>query len=202
MKTLIIVDAQNDFMPGGALEVPKGDTIVPVINRIQPKFELIIATQDWHPNNHKSFASNHKGKEVFEKITYNGIEQTMWPDHCVQGSNGASFHEQLNMKPVEAIFRKGMNPEIDSYSGFYDNGHQKSTGLAGYLKEKGVDELYFSGLAADICVYYTLLDAIKEGFKVNLLLDATRPLDQEEFEKQIEELTSDGVTVMKTEDLK
>lgn len=201
MKTLIIVDAQNDFMPGGALEVPKGDTIVPVINKVQPKFELIIATQDWHPNNHKSFASNHKGKKAFEKITYNGIEQIMWPDHCVQGTNGASFHAQLDLNAVEAIFRKGMNPEIDSYSGFYDNGHQKSTGLAGYLKEKNVDELYFCGLAADICVYYTLLDAIKEGFKTNLLLDATRPLDQGEFAKQTVRLHSEGVTIIQTEEL-
>lgn len=201
MKTLIIVDAQNDFMPGGALEVPEGHAIVPVINKILPQFDLVVTTQDWHPKNHKSFASNHKGKKVFEKTTINGLEQILWPDHCVQGTNGADFHAQLNMKPVEAVFRKGMNPDIDSYSGFYDNGHQKSTGLAGYLKEKGADELYFCGLAADICVYFTILDAIKEGFKVNLLRDATRPLDQDEFAKQTVRLLFDGVTIIQTREL-
>lgn len=201
MKTLIIVDAQNDFMPGGALAVPEGDTIVPVINRILPEFDLVVATQDWHPINHKSFASNHKGKKVYEKTMLSGLDQVLWPDHCVQGTSGASFHPQLDMKPVEAIFRKGMDPEIDSYSGFYDNGHQKSTGLAGYLKEKGVDDLYFCGLAADFCVYFSMLDALREGFKVHLLLDATKPLDQGAFEKQKEKFHLDGVAMMQTSEL-
>lgn len=196
MKTLIIVDAQIDFMPGGALEVKHGDDIIPVINKIIPEFDLVVATQDWHPENHKSFASNHKDKDPFDSISLNGLQQTLWPDHCVQGTNGASFHQQLNMNAVEAIFRKGMNAEIDSYSGFYDNGHQKTTGLDGYLRVKGADELYFCGLAADICVYYTMLDALKENFKVNLLKNATKPLNLEDFLKQIDELQAKGVKII------
>lgn len=129
MKTLIIVDVQNDFMPEGSLAVPKGNEIVPVINRIQPSFDLVVATQDWHPENHKSFASNHEGKKVFEKIRLNKTEQILWPDHCIQDTPGALFHPDLEMKRVETVFRKGMDPDIDSYSGFYDNGHEKSTGL-------------------------------------------------------------------------
>lgn len=201
MKTLVIVDAQIDFMPGGALEISQGDAIVPVINNLLPAFSLVVATQDWHLKNHKSFASNHKGKNVFDIISLNGIEQVLWPDHCVQGTEGASFHADLNMNPIEAIFRKGMDPEIDSYSGFYDNGHQKSTGLSGYLKEKGAKELYFCGLAADICVYYTLLDAAKEGFNVHLIEDATKPLNQNDFEKQLKALKKDGVGILKSSEL-
>ena len=182
MKTLIIVDAQNDFMPGGALEVRKGDKIIPVINKILPKFDLVVATQDWHPSNHKSFAVNHADKKEFEIIQLNGLEQKLWPPHCVQGTAGAEFHRDLNMKPVEAIFRKGMDEEIDSYSGFYDNGHKKSTGLAGFLKEKTAKDLYFCGLAADICVYFTLLDALKEGFKATLIEDAAIPLLMEHYD--------------------
>lgn len=182
MKTLILIDVQNDFMPGGSLAVPQGNEIVPVINAILPEFNLVIATQDWHPATHKSFASNHEGREVFETIDLNGLEQKLWPDHCVQNTPGAEFHPDLNSGPIEAIFRKGMDPEIDSYSGFYDNGHRKTTGLAGYLKEKGAKELYFCGLAADICVYFTLVDALKDGFKATLIEDASKALDAEGFE--------------------
>ena len=183
MKTLVIVDVQNDFMPGGALAVPEGDMVVPVINKIISKFDLVVATQDWHPGNHKSFASQHKGKNVFDIIDLNGLQQKLWPDHCVQDTSGADFHPDLQIKPIEAIFRKGMDSEIDSYSGFYDNGHRKNTGLAGYLREKGATELYFCGLAADICVYFTLKDAQNEGFPVNLIEDASKPLDSSGFEK-------------------
>ncbi len=144
MKALILVDVQNDFTVGGALEVPGGDGIIEPINRIQERFELVIATQDWHPSDHASFASNHKGKEPFDVIDLHGIEQTLWPDHCVQGSKGAQFHPGLETNRIEAIFRKGMAREIDSYSGFYDNGHQRTTGLTGYLREKGAENLYFS----------------------------------------------------------
>jgi len=198
MKTLIIIDAQNDFMPGGALEVKDGDEIVPKINSVFSKFDLIIATQDWHPKDHKSFASNHSGKNTFDTIILNGLEQTLWPNHCVQGSDGAKFHSELNTKPIEAIFRKGMNPEIDSYSGFYDNDHQKNTGLAGYLRDKGADDLYFCGLAADICVYFSMIDALKENFNVSLLKQATKPLNPEEFSIQIDELKKKGVSVIET----
>ncbi|SHI61269.1 nicotinamidase/pyrazinamidase [Mesonia phycicola] len=183
MKALVLVDVQNDFMPGGKLAVPKGDEIVPVINSIQSKFDLIVATQDWHPENHISFANNHLGKEEFDTIQVEGITQVLWPAHCVQDSKGADFHKDLNTAKIEAIFRKGTNPRIDSYSGFYDNAHLKSTGLSGYLKEKGVSEVYFCGLATDICVYYTLKDAIAEGFTSYLIEDASKPLDVEEYEK-------------------
>ncbi len=183
MKTLIIVDVQNDFMPGGALEVREGDRIVPVINGILPQFDLVIATQDWHPENHKSFAENHPGKEEYEEIDLNGLPQKLWPVHCVQNSRGADFHPGLTTGPIEAIFRKGMDPEIDSYSGFYDNGHRKSTGLAGYLREKKAEDLFFCGLAGDICVNFTLMDALSEGFSATLIEDAAVPLQMENWEQ-------------------
>lgn len=182
MKTLIIIDAQNDFMPGGALAVPDGDSIVPIINRIQHKFDLIVAAQDWHPKDHVSFASNHPGKKAFDEIEVYDNPQTLWPDHCVQDSFGAFFHPDLNTQKWEAVFRKGTNRKIDSYSAFYDNGKLKSTGLAGYLKEKGASHLYFCGLAADICVYFSIYDAFKEGFACFLIEDASKPLNVQDFE--------------------
>ena len=193
MQTMIIIDAQNDFMPGGSLEVKNGDEIVAEINKLQPEFDLIVATQDWHPVNHKSFASSHEGKQPNDQIMLHGLQQILWPDHCVQGSEGAKFHADLETKRVEAIFRKGMDPEIDSYSGFYDNGHRKDTGLSGYLKGREAHELYFCGLAADICVYFSMKDALKEGFKVHLIENATKPLDPVQYEKQKEELRQEGV---------
>lgn len=196
MKTLVIVDPQNDFMPGGSLEVANGDAIIPFINLQIPQFDLIVATQDWHPQHHGSFASNHPEKEPFEKTKLGGLDQILWPDHCVQGTSGAEFHPDLETDRIEAIFRKGMDSSIDSYSGFYDNGHKKSTGLSGYLREKGADELFFCGLAADICVYFTILDAIKENFKTHLLLQGTRPLDQDEFEKIKVELSGKGTKMI------
>lgn len=197
MKTLVIVDPQNDFMPGGSLEVPKGDEIVPVINELQNDFDLVVATQDWHPPKHLSFASNHEGQSEFDEIKLdNGMDQILWPDHCVQGSAGAEFHKDLDTRKVEAIFRKGMHPKMDSYSGFYDNGHEKNTGLAGYLRAKGADELYFCGLAADVCVYFTLKDALKEGFKAHLFLEATRALEKDKFEKQKQELKEMGAELV------
>lgn len=201
MKTLIIVDAQNDFMPGGALEVRQGDQIVPVINRIQKNFDLLVATQDWHPASHKSFAVNHAGKKEFETIELFGLEQKLWPPHCIQDTPGAEFHPQLNMNGVEAIFRKGMEENIDSYSGFYDNGHKKSTGLAGYLREKGCKQLYFGGLAADICVYFTLLDALKEGFEAFLIEDAAVPLDMDNYEEIKRQIKEKGGKVISSEEI-
>ena len=182
MKTLIIIDLQNDFMPGGSLEVPDGDKIVPVINRLQNSFDLVLATQDWHPRSHKSFASNHFGTKPFDRIVLHDIVQTLWPDHCIQGSSGSAFHKDLDTNVIAAIFRKGMDPETDSYSGFYDNNHRFSTGLSGYLREKGVSDLYFCGLAADICVYYSILDSILEGFNATLIEDAASPLYKEKFD--------------------
>lgn len=187
-KALIIIDVQNDFIPGGSLAVEEGNQIIPEINRLILDFELVIATQDWHPSDHKSFASQHSGKNVFDIIDLNGMEQVLWPDHCIQGTHGAEFHKDLNMNKVEAIFRKGTEPEIDSYSGFFDNGHLKITGLTGYLKEKAIEELHFCGLAADFCVYYSMKDALAAGFLVVLHENATRPINAENFEMQKSEL--------------
>ncbi|QXP63449.1 bifunctional nicotinamidase/pyrazinamidase [Polaribacter sp. HaHaR_3_91] len=199
MKTLLIIDVQNDFIPGGSLPVPNGDKIVSIINEIQPKFDLVIATQDWHPEDHISFASNHKGLSNFDKIEIKGISQTLWPNHCVQGSKGAELHPKLNTLKCETIFRKGTNKEIDSYSAFYDNGHLKSTGLAGYLKEKGTTELFICGLAADICVYYSIRDAVKEGFNCFFIEDASEALDNEGFKKIKKEMVDMGVKIISSE---
>lgn len=201
MKTLIIIDVQNDFMPGGPLAVLQGNEIVPVINRIQNYFDLVVATQDWHPLNHKSFASNHYEKKPFDSILLHGVHQTLWPDHCVQGTSGAEFHKDLESKRIATIFRKGMDPEIDSYSGFYDNNHQLSTGMAGYLKEKGATDVYFCGLAADICVYYTILDSILEGFSVTLIEDASRPLYPDKFDDIKCELAKLAVRIITSQEL-
>lgn len=202
MKALIMVDVQNDFMPGGALAVPGGHEIVPIINALQGEFDLVVATQDWHPPNHASFASNHKGRKQFDQIDLDGMPQTLWPDHCVQGSRGASFHPQLDLKPVEAVIRKGMASEIDSYSGFFDNHHKKHTGLAGYLREKAATELFFCGLAADICVAFTLNDALELGFAATLIEDATRPLDAEVFQHVKQELLRTGAKVTSSADIR
>ena len=201
MKTLIIVDAQNDFMPGGALEVREGDKIIPVINRMISKFDLVVATQDWHPSNHKSFAINHEDHEEYEIIQWHGIEQKLWPPHCIQNTPGAEFHRQLATECIEAIFRKGMDENIDSYSGFYDNGHKKSTGLAGYLKEKGATDLYFCGLAGDICVYFSMLDALKEGFNATLVKDAAIPLQKESFEAIEQQIMEKGGRIKTSEEI-
>lgn len=201
MKTLIILDVQNDFMPGGALAVPEGDVIVPVINQVMAHFDLIVATQDWHPQNHKSFASRHPGKKPFEKIQLHGLEQTLWPDHCVQGSEGAEFFPQLETRRIAAIFRKGMDPEIDSYSGFYENDHKKSTGLTAYLRAKGASKLYFCGLCADICVYYSIKDALQEGFVSYLIEDATHPLNEDVFKRIRVELKQLGVGLIQSSEL-
>ena len=201
MKALVIIDVQNDFMPGGSLEVPDGDLIVPVINRIQEKFNLVAITQDWHPQNHVSFASNHPGEQPYNKIDVQGADQILWPDHCVQGTPGASFHPALETDGASAIFRKGMNPLVDSYSGFYDNRHQISTGLSGYLKEKKVTELYFCGLAADICVYYTIIDALNEGFSSTLIEDASRPLNNETFPFIKQDLLTRGARIINSDEI-
>ncbi len=183
MKALILIDIQNDFIPGGALAVPDGDAIIPIVNQLQEHFELVIATQDWHPADHKSFASAHKDKKPFEVISLHNSPQTLWPDHCVQGTTGAAFSNRLHGNKTEAIFRKGTDREIDSYSGFYDNGRRKSTGLTGYLRDKKVTEVYLTGLAGDICVYYTAMDSLSENFITYIIEDAVRPLSSIDFEK-------------------
>jgi nicotinamidase/pyrazinamidase len=201
MKALVIIDVQNDFMPGAPLEVPFGDTIIPVINQLQNHFDLVVTTQDWHPQNHISFASNHPNKKPFAKISLRGIDQILWPDHCVQDTQGAMFHPALETSKIAAIFRKGMNAEVDSYSGFYDNGHQVSTGLAGYLREKGVNEVYYCGLAADICVYYTIKDSVMEGFHSTLVEDASQPLSIKVFASLKNELSELGVRIFNSKEV-
>ena len=201
IKALIIVDIQNDFTTGGALAVPGGESIIDAVNAIQEKFALVVATQDWHPPGHKSFASSHSGKNQFEKIVLDGKDQVLWPDHCIQGSRGAELHPELRTNRLEAIFRKGMAINIDSYSGFYDNGHRKSTGLAGYLKERLVDEVYVCGLAADYCVYYTAKDSIKEGFKTFYIEDATRWIDHAGFIAAKKDIIESGGYLITTREI-
>jgi nicotinamidase/pyrazinamidase len=198
MKALILVDIQNDFLKGGSLEVPGGNDIIPVCNFMQHYFELVVATQDWHPENHKSFARMHSMMNVYDVIDLKGLEQVLWPDHCVQGSTGAEFSRELHLNRAEAIFRKGTDPDIDSYSGFFDNGHRKTTGLSAYLKSKGVTDVYISGLAADFCVYYTAKDALAEGFNTFIIEDAVKPIKKQGFEKAKEDIIENGGKIIES----
>jgi nicotinamidase/pyrazinamidase len=176
---LVIVDAQNDFCAGGALAVPQGEAIVPVANRIARHFAHVLATQDWHPPGHLSFASSHEGMQPFQRIEVAYGGQTLWPDHCVQGTKGAEFHRALDLERVELVVRKGFRPEIDSYSAFFENDRRTPTGLAGYLRERGFRRVFLAGLATDYCVHYSALDARREGFDVVVIEDACRAIDLE-----------------------
>ena len=179
MDALLIVDVQNDFCPGGALEVPNGDQIVPIINQLSAEFDAIIQTQDWHPAGHSSFASSHDGKSPFETTEMPYGTQVLWPDHCVQGSKGAAFHPDLETDHSQLIIRKGFRREIDSYSAFYENDDETTTGLTGYLRERGIDTLYAVGLATDFCVKWSVVDGLKEGFEVYVVEDAVKGIDIE-----------------------
>ncbi|AHF15610.1 bifunctional nicotinamidase/pyrazinamidase [Niabella soli] len=192
MKCLIIVDMQYDFLPGGALAVPGGNTLIPVINNLQREYDLVVATQDWHPAGHKSFASQHPGKKVFAIIEWKGGSQTLWPDHCLQGTRGAELHKDIDQHKIAAIFRKGMDPGIDSYSGFFDNGHLKSTGLGAYLKGLNINAVDVCGLAADFCVYFTALDALELGMKSTIIEKATLPIDAVRFQQLKEAFVERG----------
>lgn len=192
MNALIIVDIQHDFLPGGALAVPHGGEIIDVINRIQADYDLVVATQDWHPAGHKSFASSHPGRKPYELIDLHGLPQTLWPDHCVQGTAGAALSEALDTKRIEAIFRKGMDVEIDSYSGFFDNGRRKATGLAGFLHDRNVSSVDVCGLAADYCVFFTAMDALDAGFSAVILDHASRAIDPVEYEAKKAEFLQKG----------
>lgn len=193
MKALLIVDIQNDFLPGGALAVPQGDEIIPLVNALQSHFDLVVATQDWHPQKHGSFASAHETIEVFSVGELGGLPQVFWPDHCVQQSSGAEFAAGLDQSRIEAIFRKGTRAEIDSYSGFYDNGKLNSTGLEAFLKGKGISKVFVCGLAADYCVGYTAEDAVDAGFKTFFIEDATRYIAPQSYEQMKEHLQIKGV---------
>ena len=197
MNALILVDIQNDFLPGGALAVPEGDQVVSVANRLMDDFQIIVATQDWHPADHGSFAANHPGRKLFEVIDLNGLPQVLWPVHCVQGTSGAEFAPELEVERITRVFRKGIDAGIDSYSGLYDNGHRRSTGLAEWLREQGVKRLTVCGLATDYCVKFTALDAVAEGFEVTLHLPASRGvnLSPGDVDAAVEEMRSKGVTI-------
>jgi len=174
---LVLVDLQYDFMPGGALPVSDGDQIVPVANRLAARFAHMVATQDWHPADHSSFASRHAGQAPFRTVEMPYGPQTLWPDHCVQGTAGAAFHVDFDVNRAELVVRKGYRREIDSYSAFMENDHATPTGLAGYLRERGFTRLFFAGLATDFCVAWSVLDARKAGFEAVILTDACRAID-------------------------
>ena len=174
---LLVIDVQNDFCPGGALAVPEGDKVVPLINRIGRQFEHVVLTQDWHPAGHSSFASQHQGKQPFETIAAGYGEQTLWPDHCVQGTPGAAFHPALDVPHAELVLRKGFRRAIDSYSAFFENDRKTPTGLQSYLKERGFRRLYLVGLATDFCVAFSAIDAAQAGFATIVLEDACRAID-------------------------
>jgi len=203
MKALILVDLQNDFCPGGALPVPEGDRVMAVANRVQRQFDLVVATQDWHPPDHGSFAANHPGRRPGEVIELGGLAQVLWPVHCVQDTPGAEFHPGLERSAVAQVFRKGTDPNIDSYSGFFDNGHRKATGLGDYLRERGVRDVYVCGLATDYCVKFTALDAVDLGFRTHLIADACRGvnLSPGDVEKAIEQMRAKGVAVIESTQL-
>jgi len=197
-NALILVDIQNDFVPGGALAVPNGHEVVPVANRVMPDYNLIIATKDWHPANHQSFASQHPGNNIGDVIDLGGLKQVLWPDHCVQETHGADFVDGLNQKLINKVFHKGINPNIDSYSGFFDNDHRKSTGLGDFLKQQHVDEVYILGLATDYCVKYTVLDSIKLGFTTHIILEGCRGIDMNpgDCRKAINEMKQAGAILI------
>ena len=178
-RTLIVVDVQNDFCPGGALAVQDGDQVVDPINKMISEFDHVILTQDWHPEGHLSFASQHDGKLPFEQTIMPYGDQTLWPDHCVQGSKGAEFHSGLNWTKAEMVVRKGYRREIDSYSAFFENDKKTPTGLSGYLKERGISQLTMAGLATDFCVAFSAIDAARLGFDVEVILPACRAIDLE-----------------------
>ncbi len=200
---LLVVDVQNDFCPGGRLGVKEGDVVVPVINRIVKKFFKVIATVDWHPKDHVSFASNHPGMEVFDIVDVNGVDQVLWPDHCVQGTEGADFCPGLEDKYFDIILRKGSDPLLDSYSAFYENDRKTPTGLEYYLKNFGVSETYICGLATDYCVFYSAIDSVKTGFNTKLIIDATCGVDvpQGNVKKAVDDMKLAGVSIVGSQDL-
>ena len=174
---LVLTDIQNDFCPRGSLAVPGGDTIIPLVNALSRRFDHVAATQDWHPPGHQSFASSHAGRKPFETIPWRGREQVLWPDHCVQSTPGAAFAPGLDLSRAGLIVRKGTNPRIDSYSAFRDNDESACTGLLGALRERGAARVFLVGLATDFCVYYSAMDARREGFEVVVIMDGCRAID-------------------------
>jgi nicotinamidase/pyrazinamidase len=213
MSALVLVDLQYDFMPGGALGVPHGDEVIPVINRLAAPefagrnrvraFDLVLATQDWHPADHGSFASQHPGRKPGDVIVLGGLPQVLWPDHCVQNTPGAALVAELDQRRIARIFRKGTDPTIDSYSTFFDNGHRQATGLGDYLREQGVSDVYLAGLATDYCVRYSALDARGLGFRTHVIRDACRGVNlrPDDTAKALEEMRVAGVEITQSADL-
>jgi nicotinamidase/pyrazinamidase len=203
MKALIIVDLQNDFLPGGALPVPQGDEAIPLANELQPRFDLVVATKDWHPRNHGSFAANHPGKKTGDRIILDGIEQILWPVHCVQNTRGAEFAKAFDTSRVDHVFHKGIDPKIDSYSTFFDNAHRRHTGLAHYLEKRGIKDIYLMGLALDYCVKYSVLDARHLGLNTHIIVDGCRGIELEpgDIGRALDEMKRVGAALLKSADL-
>jgi nicotinamidase/pyrazinamidase len=203
MKALIMVDLQNDFVPGGALPVSEGNEVIPLANELQNHFELIVATQDWHPPNHGSFAANHPGKNPGDRIPLDGIEQILWPVHCVEKTPGADFVPSLDRSRLTRVFRKGTDARIDSYSAFFDNAHRRATGLGDYLKQQSVTDIYLLGLALDYCVKFSVLDARQLGFNTYVIVDACRGivLDPLDLDKALDEMRQVGASLLQSREL-
>ena len=201
MNALIIVDLQNDFLPGGALPVPHGDEVIPLANELQQRFALVLATQDWHPPDHGSFAPNHPGKKPGDRIILDGIEQILWPVHCVQDTHGAEFAPSFDTSRIARIFHKGIDPRIDSYSTFFDNAHRRSTGLGEYLNERSVKNVYLLGLALDYCVKYSALDARQLGFNTYIIVDGCRGIGLEpgDLDHALDEMRRAGAILLESD---
>jgi nicotinamidase/pyrazinamidase len=203
-SVLLIVDLQNDFCEGGNFAVPEGSLIIPLINQLQRSFSLVVASQDWHPANHTSFASNHPGCKVGDQVKTDKIMQTLWPDHCVQESAGAKFHPMLATSRIDHIFHKGVDTFIDSYSAFFDNENLRATGLESYLRERGVTDVYIAGLATDYCVKYSALDGIELGFNIHVIADACRGINifaADDAEVALNEMRTAGVQVITSDQI-
>lgn len=201
MRALIVVDIQNDFLPGGALAVRGGDEVVPVINQLMPCFDLVVATKDWHPPDHGSFAANHPGRQPGEHVDLFGLDQVLWPPHCVQATPGSDFAPGLDTTRFARIFHKGVDSKVDSYSAFYDNARRRSTGLAEYLAAHGVDEVYVAGLATDYCVRATAAHALEEGLRTNVVVDACRGIDLQpgDVQRTLDDLARAGVRLVESD---
>lgn len=202
-SVLILVDLQNDFCAGGSLEVPGGDQVIPIANQLLPKFDLVVATQDWHPHDHTSFAINHPGCAIGDTVIIDDIHQILWPEHCVQDTLGAEFHPQLHEGNIQRIFHKGIDKKIDSYSAFFDNAHRRSTGLGDYLKRQHVENVYIMGLATDYCVKYSSLDAAHLEFTVYVIQDGCRGvnLHPDDVDNAYREMQAAGVKLIQSMDV-
>jgi nicotinamidase/pyrazinamidase len=203
MHALIIVDLQNDFLPGGALPVPHGNEVIPIANELQKRFELVLATKDWHPRDHGSFAANHPGKKPGDRVMLDGIEQILWPVHCVQNTLGAEFAPSFDSSRIAHVFHKGTDPMIDSYSTFFDNAHRRHTGLAHYLEKRGIKDIYLMGLALDYCVKYSTLDARQLGLNTHVIVDGCRGIELEpgDINRAIDKMKRVGAVLLKGSEL-